>query len=110
MDISLSEIIASIIGSALPGSLLGALIGIAIAKKQNKGASLKYGQLIKCLFIAWASGIVGIVLGGFVTHAVTGASQLLGDNAIFYSIFGGVVGAWFLYTRFARVNRTDNMH
>ncbi len=35
------EILIIIIGYAFGGSLFGAIIGIAIAKKQNKGASLK---------------------------------------------------------------------
>jgi len=110
MEFSLSEIIATFIGYAFAGSLLGALIGIAIAKKQNKSASLKSGQLIVCLFIAWAAGSVGLVLGNFITVAATGASDFLGDNATWYAMLGGAVGAWISYTRFARVNRTNNMH
>ena len=93
------EILIIIIGYAFGGSLFGAIIGIAIAKKQNKGASLKYGQLIVCLFIAWASGCIGIVLGNFITMAATGASQLIGVHANFYSVFGGAVGAWISYTK-----------
>ena len=103
------EILIIIIGYAFGGSLFGAIIGIAIAKKQNKGASLKYGQLIECLLMAWATGGIGIVLGNFITVATTGASDILGDNAAWYAMLGGVVGAWISYTKFARVNRTDNM-
>ena len=91
-----------VVGYAFAGSLLGALIGIAIAKKQNKSASLKYGQLIVCLFIAWASGCIGIVLGNFITMAATGASDILGDNAAWYAMLGGVVGAW--------ISDTKNLH
>jgi len=103
------EILIIIIGYAFGGSLFGAIIGIAIAKKQNKGASLKYGQLIECLLMAWATGGIGIVLGNFITVATTGASDILGDNAAWYAMLG-VVGAWISYTKFAGVNRTDNMH
>ena len=110
MDIGLSAILVTFLGYSLPGSLVGALIGIVIAKKQDKSASLKYGQLIVCLFIAWATGSVGLVLGNFITVAATGASDFLGDNAALYTSLGGAVGAWISYTRFARVNRTDNMH
>ena len=103
------EILIIIIGYAFGGSLFGAIIGIAIAKKQNKGASLKYVQLIECLLMAWATGGIGIDLGNFITVATTGASDILGDNAAWYAMLGGG-GAWISYTKFARVNHTDNMH
>ena len=72
------EILIIIIGYAFGVSLFGAIIGIAIAKKQNKGTSRKYAQLIECLLIAWATGGIGIVLGNFITVATTGAGDILG--------------------------------